>query len=183
MPKKQMKAALILGMIILFVILLLLALMNISLFFVVLIALVVGICVLRAKKPEYFQIFAKEKAGEKTDSAQETSSVREAFSAHIVLLYHGSVTTQQILVDQPEFSIGRSTSCNFVLSGNTDISRVHAIIHYNEETGQSTVTDNNSSHGTKVNGEWLASGEVRTLHNGDIIQIEDRILTVQNKNY
>lgn len=182
MPKSQQRALVILGLIVLLVFLVMLALMNLSAFFVLLVLLVLGVCLLRMKKPECFSLFSKEKKPE--EAAPETDEKRrEAFSARVILLYQGGVTTRQISVDREEFTIGRSESCNFVLPGNTNISRVHAVIRYDREQDRSTITDQNSSHGTKVNGERLTPGEPRTLHNGDLIQIEDRILTVQNKNY
>ena len=184
MPKGQQRAAVILGLIILLVFMVMMAFLDLSVFFILLILLVLGICLLRMKKPEYFSIFAREKKQTDTPSPAPLGEKHQnAFSAHIILLYQGGMTTQQINVDREEFTIGRSPNCSFVLSGNTDISRVHAIIRYNAERGYSTISDNNSSHGTKVNGENLVPGEPRTLHNGDLIQIEDRILTVQNKNY
>ena len=184
MPKGQQRAAVILGLIILLVFMVMMAFLDLSVFFILLVLLVLGVCFLRMKKPEYFSIFTREK--KQTDAPVSSfgeEKRRDAFSAHIILLYQGGMTTQQIMVDREEFTIGRSPNCSFVLSGNTDISRVHATIRYNAERGCSTITDNNSSHGTKVNGENLVSGVPRTLHNGDLIQIEDRILTVQNKNY
>ena len=185
LPKGQKRALVILCLIVTAVFLLMLAFMDLSAFFILLVLLVLGICLLRMKKPELFSIFAREKkqAEAAAGSAVPEERKQDAFSAHIILLYQGGMTTQQITVDREEFSIGRSPSCSFVLSGNTDISRVHAYIRYNAETGRSTITDNNSSHGTKVNGESLVPGQPRTLHNGDLIQIEDRVLTVQNKNY
>lgn len=182
MPKNQQRAMAIICMVVVFAILLMLAFMDISVFFIFLVAVIVGVCVLRVKKPQLFQLFAKAKPADAAKPAFDDLK-REAFSAHIILLYQGGMTMQQIMVDRKEFSIGRSPTCNFVLSGNTDISRTHAIIRYDEERDCSTITDNHSSHGTKVNGTFLNPGESRTLHNGDLIQIEDRVLTVQNKNY
>ncbi len=187
LPKSQARAAAILILIIAAVLLVLLALMNISLFFVVLILLVVGVSLLRMKKPELFSVFSKAQPRPETAAAKgeqaDPGKEPDLFTAHIVLLYHGGLSMQQIPVNKPEFSIGRSPDSDFVLSGNTNISRTHAIIRYNEASGESTVTDHHSMHGTKLNGEWLAPDAPRVLRSGDIIQIEDRVLTVQNKNY
>lgn len=187
LPQSQARAAAILILIITAVLLVLLALMNISLFFVALILLVVGVSLLRMKKPEFFSIFSKPQprndAPAGPGAGLEPEKKIDLFTAHIVLLYHGGLSMQQIPVNKPEFSIGRSPDCDFVLSGNTNISRTHAIIRYDAESGQSTVTDHHSVHGTKLNGEWLAPDAPRVLRSGDIIQIEDRVLTVQNKNY
>lgn len=181
--KDQKRTAVILGLAILLVFMVMMAFLNISVFFILLVLLVLGACWLRIKKPEFFSIFSKtKKQPDAAVSSVPEDDRKDAFSAHIILLYQGGVTTQQISVDQEEFTIGRSPNCNFVLTGNTSISRTHAVIRYNAESGCSTITDT-SSHGTKVNGENLTPGQPRTLHNGDLIQIEDRILTVQNKNY
>ncbi len=181
--KGQQRTAVILGLIVLLVFMVLMAFLNLSVFFILLILLVLGVCLLRMKKPEVFSIFSREKKQETaSDSSVPDEKRKDEFSAHIILLYQGGVTTQQIPVDKEEFTIGRSQDCSFVLSGNTNISRKHAIIRYDSEQRCSTITDS-SSHGTKVNGESLVPGQPRTLHNGDLIQIEDRILTVQNKNY
>ncbi len=184
LSRKQARTLAILAMIILFVFLLLVALMDISVFFVLLILLVAGICVLRTKKPELFGIFSRKPKEAVEEAGLKNIGInREGYSGHMVLLYHYGATSREVSVDNPEFTIGRQSSCNFVLSGNTDISRVHAIIRYDAQMDRSSVIDNNSTHGTKVNGDWLTPGVARTLHNGDIIQIEDRVLTVQNKNY
>ena len=181
LPKKQQKLVAILSLVVTLLILVMLFIISPVTGFILFVLLILGLCLLRMKKPEFFSIFSKEKAAAPEAAPEEKK--RDAFSAHIILLYQGGMTTQQISVDREEFSIGRSPNCNFVLSGNTDISRVHAIIHYSAERGVSTITDNHSSHGTKVNGDSLMPGQPRTLHNGDLIQIEDRVLTVQNKNY
>lgn len=184
LTKSQARMVAILSMVVLLVFLILMLLINISLFFVLLIALVVGICVLKSKKPELFEIFSgKPKEAAEEAGGQSVGIKRDGYSGHMVLLYHYGAVSREISVDTPEFTIGRQEGCNFVLSGNTDISRRHAIIRYDAQTDSSVVIDNNSTHGTKVNGDWLTPGVSRVLHNGDIIQIEDRVLTVQNKNY
>ncbi len=184
LSRSQARTVAILVMVVLIVFLILMALINISLFFVLLVALVVAVCLLKTKKPELFDVFS----GRPKDPAEEPRSQnmgfdRGEYSGHMVLLYHYGAVSQERTVDTPEFTIGRLSSCNFVLSGNTDISRVHAIIRYEPQADRSVLIDNNSTHGTKVNGEWLTPGVSRVLNNGDIIQIEDRVLTVQNKNY
>ncbi len=181
LSKSQALTAAILICIVVFVSLVLLALIDFSLFFVALIVLIVGICLLRMKKPEFFSIFKKD-SGRTTDE-DDKGPGGEAFNAHIVLLYHNGTSMQQVEVNKPEFSIGRDPKCSFVLTGNTNISRSHVIIRYDGEKKESTIIDNNSTHGTKLNGSAIVPNMPQTLHNGDIIQIEDRILTVQSKNY
>lgn len=181
LSKSQALTAFILICVVLFVSLLLLALINFSLFFVALIILIVAICLLRMKKPELFSIFKKESGGGTAQGTDRPGS--EAFNAHIVLLYHNGTSMQQVEVNKPEFSIGRDPKCSFALTGNTKISRTHVIIRYDAEKKTSSIIDNNSTHGTKLNGSSMVPNVPQPLHNGDIIQIEDRILTVQSKNY
>ena len=167
--------------VVIFVSLVLLALIDFSLFFVVLIVLIVAISLLRMKKPEFFSIFKKENGGKAAEGPARPDG--EAFNAHIILLYHNGTSMQQVEVNKPEFNIGRDPKCSFVLTGNTNISRSHAIIRYDAEKKASSIIDNNSTHGTKLNGSAMVPNVPQVLHNGDIIQIEDRILTVQSKNY
>ena len=180
LSKSQALVAVILFCIVLFIFLVLLALMNFSLFFVALIVLIVAICLLKMKKPEVFAMFQKDNDG--TVAADPVRTDSEAFNAHIVLLYHNGTNTQQVEVNKPEYVIGRDPNSDFTLTGNTNVSREHAIIRYDPEKKNSLIIDK-SRHGTKVNGSSLPTNAPQVLHTGDIIQIEDRILTVQSKNY
>ena len=165
----------------------------------VLTAAVVGIVVIYQKKPELLDVFkfGKKKKQEAVGTEKRSVSASSlvgflmnddgicpaGYTSRIVLLYNNGVSSQNITVDKEVFTIGRSSSCDFTLLGNTDISRQHIIIRYNPEDRTSTVEDNNSTHGTKLNGEGLTPGVARVLHNGDIIQIEDKVLTVQQKHF
>ena len=183
MSRSQKIAMIVIAAAVVGILVLLMFLVNPIVGFILLVLAILGLCVLKLKCPQVLEIPPKAgSAAAKTDFLP-VNDHSSGFRAHIVLLYQGGMTTQQITVDREEFTIGRHSSCSFQLSGNRDISRKHAIIRYDADRGVSTITDNNSSHGTKVNGESLAPGQPRTLHNGDLIQIEDRILTVQNKNY
>ena len=181
LSKSQALTAAILICVVVFVSLVLLALIDFSLFFVALIVLIVAICLLRIKKPEIFSIFGRDSGGKADEDIGGPGG--EAFNAHIVLLYHNGTSMQQVEVNKPEFSIGRDPKCSFVLTGNTNISRSHVIIRYDAEKKASSIIDNNSTHGTKLNGSAMVPNVPQVLRNGDIIQIEDRILTVQSKNY
>ena len=180
LPKKQAIAALVLILIVLAVALALLAIMDLSWFFVALIALVVGVCVLRAKKPDFFR-FKEEK--KPSPAPGGSAAAEEAFSTRIILLLQNGLSTQQVQVDQPVFVIGRGAGCHLRLTGNDRISSSHAVIRFDKRTGSSTLMDNHSRNGTKLNGAYIEPDRQMLLHNGDMIQIEDRLLTVQSKNY
>jgi hypothetical protein len=76
------------------------------------------------------------------------------------------------LIDQTPFIIGR-TEGNLVLNEGS-ISRKHAQINCGS-TQSDTITDLNSSNGTKLNGRRLNGGETAVLANGSIIELGPNI--------
>lgn len=67
----------------------------------------------------------------------------------------------------PRFTIGRHESCDLVLEGDAEISRVHAVL---EHVGPAWVLrDLSSRNGTRVNGELV--GTDRPLVTGDEVRI------------
>lgn len=123
--------------------------------------------------------FAKQESAHPKD---EDTRKGNAFVSRIVLINNNSVRLEQIDVDTPEFTIGRLPECNYVISGNAKVSREHAKITCDEASGRSYIVDERSKYGTRVNGEELERGKKRQLHNGDIIQIDDRTFSVQTRN-
>lgn len=182
LSRGEMKVGVILILVVAVVFLALLAIMDLSLFFLALIAMVVGIYFLRTRKPDFFAIFEKDKPASPDSPRAPNPSVR-AFSPRIVLLYYSGATTQQIPVNKPEFTIGRGSDCDFTLTGNTNISKRHCVIRYDESKRQSLLVDRQSKNGTKLNGQAVVPNRPYPLHGGDMIQIDDRVLTVQHKNY
>lgn len=81
----------------------------------------------------------------------------------------------KIDISQPVFTIGRDTNNSFYIQQDT-VSRKHATILF-DESGAYTITDNNSSNGTFVNGEKIKQ---TVLRNDDVIQIGDINLIFQN---
>ena len=160
-----------------FLVLILLLIMNISLFFVALIVMVAALCLIKIYRPQWLEAFKKTPKPEETPAPPSGEKPGQPFSAKLVLLYSGS----QIQVNRPDFLIGRSRDCDFVLSGNDSISKRHAIIRYDENKGQSTLIDRGSKNGTKLNGQMLLPDCPYPLKPGDVIQIEDRLLTVRQK--
>lgn len=188
LSRGEFKLAVILILVVVVVFLVLMAMLDISLFFLALIALVVGLYFLRTRKPELFEIFEKEKKPAQPEDpfprdprAPRTSM--HLFTPKLILVYYSGASTQQIPVTKAEFSIGRSSSCDFTLTGNTNISKKHCVIQYDEKMGQSVLVDKQSTNGTKLNGQPLTPGQPYPLHAGDMIQLDDRVLTVQLKNY
>lgn len=81
----------------------------------------------------------------------------------------------KIDISQPVFTIGRDTSNHFYIQQDT-ISRKHAIILF-DDSGTYTISDNNSSNGTFVNGAKIRQA---VLQNDDVIQIGDINMIFQN---
>lgn len=179
----QKKLAFILFTIVFSVFMIMLALMNISIFLAVLIVFVIGICLLRMKKPGFFSDFSGKEPIGSSDAVPSRGRAVDGFRSHFILLYHDGVQLWQIPVNKPEFSIGRKETCDLVLRGNNNISKIHAIIKLDAGSGFSMLLDNGSTNGTKLNAERLIALKPYELHSGDMIQIEDRILTVQSKNF
>ena len=92
-----------------------------------------------------------------------------------MLMLVGMNTPQmvRILVDKPEFSIGKRVSNDYVLSFNQTISRFHCKIIQNN--GGYWVTDLQSINGTYLNNNpaRLEPGKYYQIKHGDILQLSD----------
>ncbi|MCR4635052.1 MAG: FHA domain-containing protein [Butyrivibrio sp.] len=77
---------------------------------------------------------------------------------------------ENCVIDKQYFSIGKdSLHVNFCIKDNSSISRQHAVI---ESSGNLvTITDNNSTNGTYVNGQRLSPKKPQTIKNGDVIKL------------
>lgn len=69
--------------------------------------------------------------------------------------------------------IGRDeTACRICFKSNTNVSRHHCLIVYNNQAGFFVLQDLNSTQGTyKASGKKLASGESVILHPGDMFSL------------
>lgn len=80
-----------------------------------------------------------------------------------------SLAGQTIPVDHVPFKLGRRGRGDINLDEDDNVSREHAIIHF--ENGTFTLTDLGSMHGTSLNGERLSSQTATPLKNGDKIRL------------
>lgn len=82
-------------------------------------------------------------------------------------------TGEKIEINKSFFKLGSSEDgdVDFVLRGNTSISRRHANIEY--KNGQYYITDNQSTNGTYVNANRLNPGVSVPLNPGDFIRMAD----------
>ena len=67
--------------------------------------------------------------------------------AYLGLLENGRITTNIMITPDNEIKIGRSKSCDLVITDDTDISRVHCTLKYDSKMGKMLLMDT-SSNGT-----------------------------------
>jgi len=80
----------------------------------------------------------------------------------------------QILMTQFPYMIGRAEGSLIIPESN--ISRRHAQITYNESTRTFSISDLNSSNGTKLNNQRLVSGQPAQLFNGMLIGLGPNVI-------
>ncbi len=79
---------------------------------------------------------------------------------------------ERIQISSEEFSIGRdSNSVDYCVSGNSNISRVHA--RFVVRHGTTYIVDNKAANGTFVNGVKARAGQEIELKNGDKVLLAD----------
>lgn len=144
-----------------------------------LLLLVVGLIVLLRKKPDLFWFLRKKKkedVGTVHAAPPESVLPVKDYIPNLILVSSkgtksSTLTGTQIVVNKPEFSIGRSESCDCSLQLSHDISRKHCIVRFDKATETSYIVDNNSSNGTFLNGKRLTPKKAYPIRNGDSIQL------------
>lgn len=89
---------------------------------------------------------------------------------------------QRIIINKTMFFIGKGTNTdipNDYIVKNGAVSRNHAYLQLN--AGGATITDNNSSNGTFINGERIPSLVKRELKDGDVVLLADEKFTYRVK--
>lgn len=82
----------------------------------------------------------------------------------------------QSYAGQLEWMIGRNTTCDLVLS-SPEVSREHGRILYQNEAY--LFMDNGSTSGSLLNGEMMTTNEQRPLRPGDLLQVGETFLYVE----
>jgi glycine betaine catabolism B len=88
----------------------------------------------------------------------------------------GTHTLLQTHPEQLEWVIGRYATCDLVLSAQ-EVSRVHGRIIYQE--GIYYYFDDGSTSGSSLNGEIVEANDKRSLHKGDLLQIGETYLHIE----
>lgn len=97
----------------------------------------------------------------------------------LVLVREGAGKAEQIVVNKPEFTIGRDPACDYVIQQHQYISGVHAIIHTGSKGSCAYITDNHSHNGIFINNSRIAPDQPVQISVGDVIQLGSIRLIVQ----
>ncbi|MBQ9459269.1 MAG: FHA domain-containing protein [Oscillospiraceae bacterium] len=118
-------------------------------------------------------------------SGKRTADGKRAdFTPHLILVSVDSAVCGQIVIDKPEFSLGRGKSCDYVFPPPCpEVGRVHMLIRYDPDERASFLIDNKSVNGTYVNQIRLKPGVPRRLSNGDMIQAGTLRFSAQAAHY
>ncbi len=74
-----------------------------------------------------------------------------------------------------EFTVGKSEKADYMIEGNTAVSRIHCVI--SKKNGVNYIRDNNSTNHTYINGAEIKPEEEILLKNGTIIHMGDEEFT------
>lgn len=83
----------------------------------------------------------------------------------------------QLLVNKPEFVLGKSEECDGILSFNDEISRRHCVVSYKD--GEYSIMDCESTNGTFLNGSQLDKGITYPLAEGDRLRLSTSTFIVE----
>ena len=88
-------------------------------------------------------------------------------------------TQEDIKIDRDVFNIGKSKNSDYMVVGNSAVSRNHANIIY--EAGEYYIVDNDSTNHTYVNGNMIMPSEKYMLNDGDNIVIANEAFVFNYK--
>ena len=83
----------------------------------------------------------------------------------------------QLLINKPEFILGKSDNCDGVLSFNDEISHEHCKIIWKD--GQYYLIDLHSTNGTCLNDAVLTPGQEYPLHAGDRLRLSASTFVIE----
>ena len=83
----------------------------------------------------------------------------------------------QLLVNKPEFTLGKSDSCDGVLSFNDEISREHCKIIWKD--GKYYLIDLNSTNSTCLNDAVLTPGQEYPMQAGDRLRLSASTFVIE----
>ena len=108
-------------------------------------------------------------AAKKRESEAPAAPKRKEFKPSLFLSGVNTPVCVQLLINAPEFVLGKSDACNGVLAFNDEISREHCKILWRD--GQYYLVDLNSTNSTCLNDEVLTPNREYSLHAGDRLRL------------
>lgn len=86
---------------------------------------------------------------------------------------------EKIVINKPSFVIGKGNGCDYVITGNSAISRKHAELRI--EKGSVYIVDKKSTNKTYINGNVIQSEIMTKINNGDNIKAanEEFLLSIE----
>ena len=101
-------------------------------------------------------------------------------AAFVPCLFISGVNTPvcvQLLINKPEFTLGKSENCDGILVFNDEISREHCKIIW--RNGSYFVIDLNSTNSTCLNGMELSPGQEYPIRPGDQLRLSASIFQIE----
>lgn len=86
---------------------------------------------------------------------------------------------EKIVINKSSFIIGKGTDCDYIITGNSAISRKHA--EFKIEKGSVYIVDKKSTNKTYVNGNVIQPDIMTKINNGDNIKVanEEFLLSIE----
>lgn len=86
---------------------------------------------------------------------------------------------EKIVINKPSFVIGKGNGCDYVITGNSTISRKHAELRI--EKGSVYIVDKKSTNKTYINGNVIQPEIMTKINNGDNIKAanEEFLLSIE----
>ncbi len=144
-----------------------------------------ALALLLRKCPGFFQALRRPRGEDPYAPLPDVGERRDGarFTPRVILVSMDGAAGQ-IVIDKPEFRLGRDRSCDYAFPPPCpEISRVHFIIRYDPQRQESSIIDNHSQNGTFVNRNRLSPGAAQKLANGDMIQVGTLRFVAQSAHY
>lgn len=86
---------------------------------------------------------------------------------------------EKIVINKPSFVIGKGNGCDYIITGNSAISRKHAELRI--EKGSVYIVDKKSTNKTYINGNVIQPEIMTKINNGDNIKAanEEFLLSIE----
>lgn len=103
--------------------------------------------------------------------------VKSSYAKRVYLIKKNN--GEKIVINKPSFVIGKGNDCDYVITGNSAISRKHAELRI--EKGSVYIVDKKSTNKTYVNGNVIQPEIMTKINNGDNIKVanEELLLSIE----